>query len=137
MSALESAILEINRRLARIENAIFVQNGVGQCRHIMAVVAREYGYTIANILSKRKYRKLGECSVVAMFLCRELTELSLHEIGDQFKRDHTCVSYAARTVPDWLSLNCESKLSARVARLRAKLQTQTTTNGEKNNARHD
>jgi len=35
---------------------------------------------------------------IAMYLCRELTDLSLPKIGQQFGRDHTTVMHADRKI---------------------------------------
>ncbi|MDT5221985.1 MAG: chromosomal replication initiator protein, partial [Mycobacterium sp.] len=35
---------------------------------------------------------------IAMYLCRELTDLSLPKIGQAFDRDHTTVMYAERKI---------------------------------------
>ena len=35
---------------------------------------------------------------IAMYLCRELTDLSLPKIGQQFGRDHTTVMHAERKI---------------------------------------
>jgi chromosomal replication initiator protein len=35
---------------------------------------------------------------MAMYLCRELTDLSLPKIGDEFGRDHTTVMHADRKI---------------------------------------
>jgi len=40
---------------------------------------------------------------IAMYLCREMTNLSLPKIGQLFgNRDHTTVMYANRKVADWM-----------------------------------
>ena len=40
-----------------------------------------------------------------MYLCRELTDLSLPKIGETFDRDHTTVMYAKRKIRKLMNEN--------------------------------
>jgi chromosomal replication initiator protein len=49
--------------------------------------------------SKKRTRNLARPRQIAMALAKELTQLSLPDIGDGFgKRDHTTVLHACRTI---------------------------------------
>ncbi|MGN6606796.1 MAG: chromosomal replication initiator protein DnaA [Jatrophihabitans sp.] len=66
---------------------------------IMAVTAEFFAVSIDDLMSSSRSRVLVQARQMAMFLCRELTELSLPKIGEQFGgRDHTTVMHAERKV---------------------------------------
>ncbi len=58
-------------------------------------VAEYFGIRIEDFKSKRKTRNVTFPRQIAMYLCRELTDMSLPKIGDDFGgRDHTTVIHA-------------------------------------------
>lgn len=62
---------------------------------ILAVVADRYGVKAEALYGSRRTRNIVMPRQVAMYLTRQLTELSLGEIGKLFGgRDHTTVLYA-------------------------------------------
>ncbi|MGE5307921.1 MAG: chromosomal replication initiator protein DnaA [Deltaproteobacteria bacterium] len=62
---------------------------------IQRCVAEEFGVTLADLKTKRRNKTIVLPRQVAMFLSRELTELSLPEIGDFFGgKDHTTVLHS-------------------------------------------
>ncbi|NLW45615.1 MAG: chromosomal replication initiator protein DnaA [Syntrophomonadaceae bacterium] len=62
---------------------------------IQEAVASYFSITVADLISKRRTRQLAFPRQIAMYLSRELTELSLPMIGDTFGgRDHTTVLHA-------------------------------------------
>ncbi|MBW3661232.1 MAG: chromosomal replication initiator protein DnaA, partial [Gemmatimonadetes bacterium] len=62
---------------------------------IMTVVGQDYGVTIEGMKSRKRTKTLTVPRQVAMYLCRQLTELPLVEIGQAFGgRDHTTVIHA-------------------------------------------
>ena len=66
---------------------------------IMGETARYYGLTIDDLCSSSRSRQLVQARQIAMYLCRELTELSLPKIGQHFGgRDHTTVMHADRKI---------------------------------------
>jgi chromosomal replication initiator protein len=65
---------------------------------IMAVTAEYFNTTVDELCGPGKARPLAQARQIAMYLCRELTELSLPKIGQAFGRDHTTVMYATRKV---------------------------------------
>jgi chromosomal replication initiator protein len=67
--------------------------------NIQKLVADFYRIKLADLLSKNRTRAIARPRQVAMYLSRELTQLSLPEIGAAFGgRDHTTVLHACRTV---------------------------------------
>jgi chromosomal replication initiator protein len=62
-------------------------------------VAEHYDVRLADMTSKRRPANIAFPRQVAMYLARELTKTSLHEIGDAFGgRDHGTVLHAHRLV---------------------------------------
>jgi chromosomal replication initiator protein len=65
---------------------------------IMAATAEYFEITIEELRGPGKTRALAQSRQIAMYLCRELTDLSLPKIGHSFGRDHTTVMYAERKI---------------------------------------
>lgn len=62
---------------------------------IQEVVAEHFDLKIEDFKSKKRSRPIAYPRQIAMYLCRELTDLSLPKIGDEFGgRDHTTVIHA-------------------------------------------
>jgi chromosomal replication initiator protein len=66
---------------------------------IIAQTAAYFSLTIDDLCGSSRSRMLVTARQIAMYLCRELTELSLPKIGQQFGgRDHTTVMHADRKI---------------------------------------
>lgn len=65
---------------------------------IMAATAEYYETTLEELRGPGKTRALAQSRQIAMYLCRELTDLSLPKIGQAFGRDHTTVMYAEKKI---------------------------------------
>jgi chromosomal replication initiator protein len=66
---------------------------------IIAQTATYFGLSIDDLCGQSRSRVLVTARQIAMYLCRELTELSLPKIGQQFGgRDHTTVMHADRKI---------------------------------------
>jgi len=71
---------------------------------IMAQTAAYFGLTIEDLCGASRSRVLVTARQIAMYLCRELTDLSLPKIGQQFGgRDHTTVMHADRKIRHLMS----------------------------------
>ncbi|TXR55967.1 chromosomal replication initiator protein DnaA [Quadrisphaera setariae] len=71
---------------------------------VMAQTADYYKLTIEDLCGPARSRSVVNARQVAMYLCRELTELSLPKIGQAFGgRDHTTVMHANRKVREQLT----------------------------------
>lgn len=69
--------------------------------HIQKTVADYYKIKVADMHSKKRTRVIARPRQVAMFLAKELTNMSLPAIGDAFGgRDHTTVLHGCRTVTE-------------------------------------
>ncbi|MFD4369317.1 chromosomal replication initiator protein DnaA [Rhodococcus sp. NPDC058521] len=65
---------------------------------IMAVTAEYFNMSIDDLCGPGKARPLAQARQISMYLCRELTDLSLPKIGQTFGRDHTTVMYADKKI---------------------------------------
>ncbi|QLQ11617.1 MAG: chromosomal replication initiator protein DnaA [Nocardioidaceae bacterium] len=66
---------------------------------IIAQTSSYFGLTIEDVCGQNRSRALVTARQIAMYLCRELTELSLPKIGQQFGgRDHTTVMHADKKI---------------------------------------
>jgi chromosomal replication initiator protein len=66
---------------------------------IMAVTAEYFAITLDDLVGSSRSRVLVGARQMAMYLCRELTDLSLPKIGEKFgNRDHTTVMHAERKI---------------------------------------
>ncbi|KQZ68945.1 MULTISPECIES: chromosomal replication initiator protein DnaA [unclassified Nocardioides] len=71
---------------------------------IIAQTAAYFGVSIEDLTGPSRSRHLVTGRQIAMYLCRELTDLSLPKIGAQFgNRDHTTVMYADRKMKTLLA----------------------------------
>ena len=66
---------------------------------IMAQTAAYFGQSMEELCGTSRSRVLVNARQIAMYLCRELTDLSLPKIGQQFGgRDHTTVMHADKKI---------------------------------------
>jgi len=71
---------------------------------IIAQTAAYFGLSIDDLCGASRSRVLVTGRQIAMYLCRELTELSLPKIGQQFGgRDHTTVMHADKKIRQLLA----------------------------------
>ena len=67
---------------------------------IMGVIAEYFSITIDDLTGSSRSRGIATARQIAMYLCRELTDLSLPKIGAEFgNRDHTTVMHAETQDP--------------------------------------
>jgi chromosomal replication initiator protein len=92
---------EINLALAKeaLRDLLAVQNRQISIDNIQKTVADYYKIRISDMHSKKRSRAVARPRQVAMALAKELTQLSLPEIGSNFGgRDHTTVLHACRQI---------------------------------------
>ncbi|MFC7581767.1 chromosomal replication initiator protein DnaA [Schaalia naturae] len=76
---------------------------------IMGQTAHYFGVTIDQLCSSDRSRTLVEARQIAMYLCRELTDLSLPKIGAAFGgRDHTTVMHANKKIGQQMNAKRET-----------------------------
>ncbi len=82
-----------------LKDLLASQNKQVSIDNIQKTVADFYRIKVSDLLSKKRTRIIARPRQIAMCLARELTQLSLPEIGATFgDRDHTTVMYACKTI---------------------------------------
>lgn len=80
------------------------------CQVIIEAVSRYFDLRPEEFKSKKRNREVSFPRQIAMFLCRDLTDLSLPKIGDEFGgRDHTTVIHALSKISDSIESNSETR----------------------------
>src|SRR5271155_4761090 len=102
-----SAFASLNRQTVDLQLAEFVlkdlipesQGPEITAATIMGQTASYFGLSIDDLCGTSRSRVLVTARQIAMYLCRELTDLSLPKIGQQFGgRDHTTVMHADKKI---------------------------------------
>lgn len=95
--------LPITVELAKeaLKDLLAVQNRQVSIENIQKTVSDYYKIKVADMFSKKRTRTLVRPRQMAMYLAKELTDLSLPEIGQAFGgRDHTTVLHACRKIEE-------------------------------------
>ena len=89
-----------------LKDILVAQNRQISIDNIQKTVADYYRLKVAELLSKKRTRNLTRPRQIAMALARELTAMSLPEIGNSFGgKDHSTVIHACKTVTELRSMN--------------------------------
>lgn len=84
-----------------LRDLLAVQNRQISIENIQKTVAEYYKIKVSDMYSKKRNRNVARPRQVAMALAKELTQLSLPNIGEAFGgRDHTTVLHACRKISD-------------------------------------
>jgi chromosomal replication initiator protein len=102
-----TAFASLNRQSVDLQLAEFVLKDLIPEAHgpditaatIMGQTAAYFGLSIDDLCGTSRSRVLVTARQIGMYLCRELTDMSLPKIGQQFGgRDHTTVMHAERKI---------------------------------------
>jgi chromosomal replication initiator protein len=82
-----------------LKDLLMAQNRQITVENIQKTTADYYKLKVSDLLSKKRPRNISRPRQIAMALAKELTQMSLPEIGDAFgSRDHTTVLHECRTI---------------------------------------
>ncbi|ASK65822.1 chromosomal replication initiation protein [Brachybacterium avium] len=87
---------------------------------IIAQTATYFGLSVEEIVGSGRSRRLVSARQIGMYLCRELTDMPLIRIGDEFGgRDHTTVMHANKKISELMKerraiFNQVTELTARI-----------------------
>jgi chromosomal replication initiator protein len=90
---------------------------------IIDIVGEHFNITASDIMSTKKSRNLSHPRQICMFLCRELTDVSLKDIGKKLgNRDHTTVLHGITKIQT--DLETDSSLNNTIDVLKKKINPQ-------------
>jgi chromosomal replication initiator protein len=93
--------VSVNLAKEALKDLLAVQTRQVSIENIQKTVADYYKIKVAEMYSKKRSRVVARPRQVAMALAKELTQLSLPDIGDAFGgRDHTTVLHACRKIEE-------------------------------------
>lgn len=88
---------------------------------IQKVVSKDYGLTVADLKSPKRDKKFVIPRQIAMYLVRNMTELSLIEIGSEFGgKDHTTIMHAIEKIET--NLKTDPLLESRITSLKKEIK---------------
>jgi len=91
-----------------LRDLLAVQNRQISIENIQKTVADYYKIKVSEMYSKKRSRNVARPRQVAMALAKELTQLSLPDIGEAFGgRDHTTVLHACRKIAELRTSNTD------------------------------
>ena len=98
---LEGGPLSISKLSEGLKDIVNVTEKRVSVELIIQTVAKHYNLTYSDLLSPKRTSNIAAARQTAMFLCREMTELSLQNIGDSFGgRDYSTVIHACHKVQE-------------------------------------
>ena len=93
--------ITVDSTRAALKDLLAVQTRQISLENIQKTVAEYYKIKVSEMYSKKKSRVVARPRQVAMALAKELTQLSLPDIGEAFGgRDHTTVLHACRRIAE-------------------------------------
>ncbi len=80
------------------------------CAHVQKIVADYYNISLEELVSKKRSRGISYPRQIAMYLIRDVTDMSLPKIGNDFGgRDHTTVLHAVDKIQTELKTDNDLK----------------------------
>jgi len=89
---------------------------------IKGTVAGYFGVTARDLAGRSRHRRYAHPRRVAMYLMREMTDMTLDEVGQELRRDHTTVIYGVGVIKAEIARNPAS--AAQLESLRELLKAQ-------------
>ena len=81
-----------------------------EVNEVQKTVSKYYGITVSDLVSNSRKQHLVKARQMAIYLCHEMTSLSLAKIGQNFgNRDHSTVLYSCEKLKGLISANEEIK----------------------------
>lgn len=94
-----------------LKNILITNKKNIRVKDIINVSALHFNLNPEDLQAKKRTQEIALCRQVAMFLAREMTDLSLPKIGEEFGgRDHTTVLHAYRKIEKEISRKGEFKI---------------------------
>jgi len=90
----------ITKALARqrLEDVIQISGKGTSAKDIKKVVAAHFNISLSDLDSEDRSRSLSTPRQIAMYLCREMTDLSFPKIANAFKKDYSTVQHGYKKI---------------------------------------
>ena len=114
---------QINMDLVRTLLPMFQQDTepVGEtAEKIIAVVAKRYGVTSEDVLGVKRTKNIKNARNIAMYIIRQVTDLSLNSIGVMFERDHSTIHSNITAIEK--QLKTDAALESEIADIRREIK---------------
>ena len=97
----EKAIVEVALQKEKVISADYIQE----------IVSKYFNIDKKDLVSTKKSSDIVHPRQIAMYLCREIGQMSFPKIGEEFgKRDHTTVMHAHKKIENEIKENTNTKL---------------------------
>ena len=91
-----------------LKEIFYIKDRATNIENIQKLVSRYFGITVAELRSSKRNKTISLPRQIAMYLCREMTKLSLPEIGRQFGgKDHTTVLHSVNKIKSLMNKDRE------------------------------
>ena len=114
---------QINMDLVRTLLPMFQQDTepVGEtAEKIIAVVVKRYGVTSEDVLGVKRTKNIKNARNIAMYIIRQVTDLSLNSIGVMFERDHSTIHSNITAIEK--QLKTDAALESEIADIRREIK---------------
>ncbi len=119
-SGITGRLIDLDLIKEALRDLIVFQEKQVTINNIQKRVAEYYNIRVSDLLSKKRNRNIARPRQVAMALAKELTNMSLPDIGDAFGgRDHTTVIHGCRKIEELIQ--SDSKMGEDYNNLRRQL----------------
>jgi len=110
-SSLTHDSISIEMSEKAINDIISQKEKVISPEYIQETVCKYFNINIADLKGSRRSNDIAYPRQIAMYLCREVAQMSLPKIGDAFgKRDHTTVLHGCNKIDKEIKENSNTKL---------------------------
>ena len=111
MSTLENKPITIALSDKAIADVVLHKNTVLSPEYIQEIVAKYFNITVEDLKGSRRSADIAFPRQIAMYLCRDVAQISTPKIGQAFgKRDHSTVMHACNKVSSEMKENSNTKL---------------------------
>ena len=111
MSTLENKPITIALSDKAIADVVLHKNTVLSPEYIQEIVAKYFNITVEDLKGSRRSADIAFPRQVAMYLCRDVAQISTPKIGQAFgKRDHSTVMHACNKIASEIKENSNTKL---------------------------
>ncbi len=111
MSSLEHKPITIALSDKAIADVVLHKNTVLSTEYIQDIVAKYFNITVEDLKGSRRSADIAFPRQIAMYLCRDVAQISTPKIGQAFgKRDHSTVMHACNKISTEIKENSNTKL---------------------------